>query len=77
LLEPGQVADEEDDVAGVDVGADGPVGFACVEERRQRLADRAETVRGEVLRYARLDAPCCTASPPRSPCSGGKVTATW
>ena len=31
--EPGQVADEEDDVAGVDVGADGPVGFGYAASR--------------------------------------------
>ena len=55
LLEAGQVTDEEDDVAGVDVGADGPVGLARVEQQGQRLADRAQAVRGEGLRHARLD----------------------
>jgi hypothetical protein len=55
LLESGQVADEEDDVAGVDVGADGPVGLASVEECGQRRADRAEAVRGEVVRYRPFD----------------------
>ena len=55
LLEPGQVADEEDDVAGVDVGADGSVGLADVEECGQRRADRAEAVRGEVVRYRPFD----------------------
>jgi len=49
LLEAGQVADEEDDVPGVDVGADGPVGLARVEQQGQRLADRAQAVCGEGL----------------------------
>ena len=46
--EPGQVADEEqDDVAGVDVGADGPVGFALLaEEGGQLLGDRVKGARG-------------------------------
>jgi hypothetical protein len=55
LLEPGQVADEQDDVPGVDVGTDGPFGLARVEERGQCPADRAEAVRREVVRYPRLD----------------------
>jgi hypothetical protein len=54
LLEAGQVTDEEDDVAGVDVGADAPVGLARVEQQGQRLADRAQAVRGEGLRDTRL-----------------------
>jgi hypothetical protein len=54
LLEPGQVADEEDDVTGVDVRADGPSCFAGVEEQCHRFADRAQAVRGEVLRYRRI-----------------------
>jgi len=55
LLKTGQVADEEDDVAGVDVGADGPVGLAGLEEHGDCFADRAQAVRGQGLRHARLD----------------------
>src|SRR6266566_7761199 len=55
LLEAGQVADEEDDVPGVDVGADAPVGLAGIEEPGDRFADRAQAVRGQGLRDARLD----------------------
>jgi len=55
LLEPGQVAEEEDDVTGVDVRADGPVGFAGVEEQCHRFTDGPQAVRGEVLRYCRFD----------------------
>ena len=54
-FEAGQVADEEDDVTGVDIGADGPVGLAGVEEQGDRFADRAQAVRGQGLREARLD----------------------
>jgi short chain dehydrogenase len=55
LLEAGQVADEEDNVPGVDVGADGPFGLAGIEEHGDRFADRAQAVRGQGLRHARLD----------------------
>src|SRR5437868_1788009 len=54
-LETGQVADEEDDVPGVDVGADGPFGLASIEEYRDRFADRTQAVGGQGLRHARLD----------------------
>lgn len=55
LFEASQAADEEYDVPGVDVGADGPVGFARVEQRGQCRADRAVSVRGQVMRYRCFD----------------------
>ena len=53
LLEPGQVSDEEDDVTGIHIGADGSVGFAGVEERGQRLADRASSQPEALATWAR------------------------
>jgi hypothetical protein len=50
-LEASQVADEEDDVPGADVGADGPFGLTGIEEQGQRFADRAQAVRGQGLRH--------------------------
>jgi hypothetical protein len=75
-LEPGQVADEEDGVAGADIGADGPVGFAGVEECRQCLADRVKGARGlsdacEMLAsWTRMSRLAASAS---SPCTGAPV----
>jgi hypothetical protein len=51
LVEAGQVADEEDDVPGIDVRADAAIGLAGVEECGQCIADRAVTARGEILGY--------------------------
>jgi hypothetical protein len=56
-LEASQVADEEDDVPGVDVGADGPFGLTGIEEQGQRFADRAQAVRARAC-----DTPASTAA---------------
>lgn len=65
VVESGQVADEEDDVAGVDVGADGAVCSARVEKRRHRIADRAEAVRGDLPPHPHLDRGDHSALDPR------------
>ena len=56
MLEAGQVADEEADVSGVDVGADAPVGLARVEQQGQRdLGDLSIETYGDLLREAITD----------------------
>ena len=55
LLEAGQVADEEDDVPGVDVGADGPFGLAGIEEHGDRFF-RFERRHGSFARAVGLPA---------------------
>jgi hypothetical protein len=55
LVEPGQVADEEDDVPGVHVGADAAIGLPRVKQCGQCLADRAVAARGEVSRHRAFD----------------------
>src|SRR4029077_12832830 len=44
LLDMRQEADEQDDVAGVDVGPDGAIRLPGVEQHRDRVADRPEAV---------------------------------
>jgi hypothetical protein len=48
-FQAGQVADQNDHVAGVHVGADRARGAAGVEQAADRVADRAVAVRREVL----------------------------
>src|SRR5258705_3123888 len=44
VIEARQEADEQDDVAGVDVGPEGAIRLPGVEQHRDRVADRPEAV---------------------------------
>ncbi len=55
ILEPRQPTDEHDDMAGLGVGRDGSRRVPRGQQQFHRLADRAETVRGEVAPRRRFD----------------------